>query len=201
MCTGAGAVVFKDSVDIVDLAQLSPEVLETLKDVEFNLFLAKIEHARAKVTQRKAEEALKAAKLALGSRKLRSKAAQAEVKEARAGSDQGKINAAEAALAAAKRELQVARGLVKWKEEQVDVAEIGVEKARVAMSVSEAERQLIWATKLKEQRVPAAASYILPELKKKVEKKQKDLEAVITKEKKERSEANRLKAEYERLSK
>ena len=199
--TGAKAADYKDSVDMADLVQLSPEALDTLKNVEFDVFLAKIQHFRTKAEARKARDALKTAKLALDSKNLREKAAQAEVKEAKAAPDQGKIDAAEKALNAAKAELAAAKMFVKWKEQQVDVADAAVENAKVMVAVEEAEREVAWATKLKEQKVPAAARYILPELKKKVEKKQKELEAVIVKEKKEMAVANKLKAEYEKLSK
>jgi hypothetical protein len=199
--TGAEAADYKDSVDVADLVQLSLEVLDTLKDVEFNVFLAKIQHIRTKAEARKAKDALKAAKLALNSKNLRVKTAQAEVKEAKAAPDQGKIDAAEKALNAAKGELAAAKMFVKWKEQQVDVADAAIENAKIMVAIKEAEREVAWATKLKEQKVPAAANYIIPELKKKVEKKQKELEAVITKEKKEMSEANKLKADYEKLFK
>jgi len=197
----AEAADFKDSVDLADLIQLSPAALETFKDVEFKVFLAKIEHARAKATAQKTREALKAAKLRLDSKKLRLKAAQAEVKDAKAASDQGKIDASEKARNTAKNELEAAKVLVKWKKKELDVSETGVEKANAALSVKEAEREIAWASKLKEQKVPAAAHYIIPELKKKLDKRQRDLEVAIRKEKKQTAEANKLKAEYEKLSK
>jgi hypothetical protein len=192
---------FKDSVDLADLSQLSSEALETFKDMEFKVFLTKIEHARAKAKVRKAEEALKAAKLALDSKKLHLKAAESELKEAKAASDQAKIAGAEKTLKEAKKTLEAARILVKWKEKEVDISNAYVGKARVSISVSEAERQLIWATRLKEQKVPEAAHYIISELKTKLENKQKDFEEAVSKEKKKITEANKLKADYEKLFK
>jgi len=197
----AEAAAFKDSLDLADLAQLSPAALETLKDVEYKVFLANIEHARSKATAQKTREALKAAKLRLDSKKLRLKAAQAEVKDAKAASDQGKIDTSEKTRNIAENELAAAKIRVKWGKKELDVCETGVEKANAALSVREAEREIAWASKLKEQKVPAAAHYIIPELKKKLEKRQKDFEAAVRKEKKETAEANKLKTEYEKLSK
>ena len=82
---------FKDSVDLADLSQLSSEALETFKDIEFKVFLKKIDHALAKIGEHKAEENLKAVKLALETKKLRLKTAESELKEAKATSDQAKI--------------------------------------------------------------------------------------------------------------
>ena len=199
--SGVEAAAFKETVDLADLAQLSPELLETLKDSEFKVLLGKIELARTQVMEQKTIQMLKSAKLERDSKKFRLKAAHAEIKDAKAASDRGKIDAAERTLNIAKNELEVAKTLVKWKERKVDAAESGVERAKAALSVREAERELIWASKLKEQKVPASAHYIIPELKKKLENKQKGFEAAVRKEKKKTLEANKLKTEYEKLSK
>ena len=58
---GAGAGIFKEDVNLADLSQLSPEVLETLKDTEFNVFLRKVKHAGTKVLENKAKDDLKIA--------------------------------------------------------------------------------------------------------------------------------------------
>ena len=198
---GVEAAAFKDAVDLADLAQLSPEALETLKDAEFKVLLGKIELASTQEMEQKTRQVIKSAKLERDSKKFRLKAAQAEIKDAKAASDRVKIDAAEKTLNIAKNELEVAKTLVKWKDRKVDAAEAGVERAKAALSVREAERELIWASKLKEQKVPAAAHYIIPELKKKLENKQKDFEAAVRKEKKKTLEANKLKTEYEKLFK
>ena len=54
----------------VPLSQLSPDALETLKDTEFNVFLAKVKHAEAKILENKAGENLKTARLTLDSKNL-----------------------------------------------------------------------------------------------------------------------------------
>jgi hypothetical protein len=42
VCNGANAGIFGDDVDLADL---SPDALETLKDTEFNVVLMKVKHA------------------------------------------------------------------------------------------------------------------------------------------------------------
>ena len=58
----AYAGLFKDDVDLADLSQLSPEALETLKDIEFNAFVKKVKLAGAKVLENMAKNDLKTAK-------------------------------------------------------------------------------------------------------------------------------------------
>jgi hypothetical protein len=114
----ADAGLFGDDVDLADLSQLSPDALETLKDTEFNVFLAKVRHAGDKILENKAGENLKTAKLTLDSKNLHLKSAEADLKEAKATQDQGQIDAADEALRQAKENYERAKMLVKWKEKE-----------------------------------------------------------------------------------
>lgn len=66
------------SVDFADLAKLSEEGLQALKDTEFEVFLANVRLARAKATEDLARERLKAAEENLDKERLNLKAAKAE---------------------------------------------------------------------------------------------------------------------------
>ena len=194
----ANAGLFKDDVDLADLSQLSPEALETLKDTEFNVFLMKVRHAEAKVLENKVKEDFKTSRLTLNAKKQHLKSSEADLKEARAAQDSTRIDAAEKALRNADKELEHARLLIQWKEKEVDVQIAGVEKAKLAVSLSECERDLARVSKLKEQNVPSAIKYALSDFKQRLEKKQKEYEKAVSTEAKETAEEKKRKAAYEK---
>lgn len=196
----ANAGLFKDDVDLADLSQLSPEALDTFKDIEFKVFLMKVRHAGAKVFENKAKEDLKTSKLTLDAKNKRFKSAEADLKEAKAAQDSTRIDAAEKTLQNANKELEHAKLLIQWKEKEVDVQDAGVEKAKLAVSVAEHERDLAWVLKLKEQNVPSAVKYSLSDFQKRLEKKQKQYEKAVSTEAKEMTEAKRRKAAYDKSS-
>ena len=197
----ANAGLFRDDVDLADLSQLSPDALETLKDTEFNVFLTKVKHAGAKVLENKASENLKAAKLTLDSKNLHLKSAEADLKEAKATKDQRQIEAADKALRIAKEDYQRAKMLIKWKEKGIDVQVASVKKAKLAVELSEAERDVARVSKLIEQNVASAQKFNLSEFKAKVDKKNKEYQKALSTETKEIAEAKKLNAEYEKMSK
>jgi hypothetical protein len=197
---GASAGLFRDDVDLADLSQLSPEALESLKDTEFNVFLMKVKHAGAKVLENKAKEDLKTSKLTLDAKQKHLKSAEADLKEAKAAQDSTRIDAAEKASRNANKELEHANLLIQWKEKEVDVQAAGVEKAKLAVSVAEHERDLARVSKLKEQKVPSAVKYSLPDFKKRLEKNQKEYQSAVSTEAKEMTEAKKRKAAYEKSS-
>ena len=198
---GANAGLFGDDVDLADLSQLSPDALQTLKDTEFNLFLTKVRHAGAKVLETKAGDDLKASKLTLDAKNLHLQSAEADLKEAKATKDQGKIDFADKALRQAKENNETAKMLIKWKEKEVDVQIASVKKAKIAVELAEAERDLARVAKLIEQNVASAQKYNLSEFKAKVDKKQREYQQALSAETKETAEAKKLKAEYEKRSK
>ena len=56
MVTHADAAIFGDDVSLADLAKLSPEAFNSLKDVEFAVFTAKVKHAGAVEAEKKFRE-------------------------------------------------------------------------------------------------------------------------------------------------
>ncbi|UCE54299.1 MAG: hypothetical protein JSV31_02335 [Desulfobacterales bacterium] len=197
---GASAGLFGDDVDLADLSQLSPEALETFKDKEFNVFLMKVKHSGAKVLENKAKNDLKTSKLTLDAKQQHFKSAEADLKEAKAAQDSTRIDAAEKVLRNANIELAHAKLLIQWKEKEVDVQAASVEKAKLAVALAEAERDVARVSKLIEQNVPSAQKYNLSDFKTKLDKKHKEYQKALGTETKEIVEAKKLKAEYEKLS-
>jgi hypothetical protein len=197
---GATAGLFGDDVDLADLSQLSPEALETFKDTEFNVFLMKVRHAGAKVLENKAKEDLKTSKLTLDAKNKHFKSAEADLKEAKAAQDSTRIDSAEKGLHNAQEELKHARLLIQWKEKEVDVKAAGVEKAKLAAALAEAERDVAWVSKLIDQNVASAQKYNLSDFRAEVDKKRKGYQRALNTETKEIAEAKKLKSEYEKMS-
>jgi len=61
--------------------------------------------------------------------------------------------------------------LIKWKEKEVDVQVASVKKAKIAVELAEAERDVARVSKLIEQNVVSAPKYNLSDFKAKVDKK------------------------------
>ena len=193
----AYAGLFKDDVDLADLSQLSPEVLETLKQTEFNVFLMKVKLAGAKVLENMAKNDLKTSKLTLDAKKQRFKSAEADLKEAKASQNSTLIDSAEKALRNANKELEHAKLLIQWKEKEVDVQTARVEKAKLAVALSETEQDLARVSKLIEKNMPSAKKYNLSDFKAKLDKKHKKYQKAMSTETKVILEAQKLKAKYE----
>ena len=68
------------------------------------------------------------------------------------------------------------------------------------MGQAEYEQDVARVSKLKEQSVPSALKYSLPDFKKNLEKKQKEYEKSVRAEAKEMTEAEKRKAAYEKSS-
>jgi hypothetical protein len=194
------ASFFKDAVDMADLSQLSPHALETLKDSEFKVFLETLGHAAEKVKANKAREELKSAESDLSAKNLRLQAAKKELKGIQEKSAGKKLTAAEETLRAAQKEYDFVKLFKTWKEKELDACNASVQKAKAAISVAEAERDLARVEKLTAEKIPSAGKYMVAEFKKQLEKKKKTYEAAADKEKSKISEAEKFKREYERLS-
>ena len=194
---GAYAGLFKDDVDLADLSRLSPEALETLKQTEFNVFLMKVKLAGAKVLEDMAKNDLKTSKLTLDAKKQRFKSAEADLKEAKASQNPTLIDSAEKALRNSDKEIGNAKLLIQWKEKEVDVQAVGVEKAKLAVALSEAERDLARVSKLIEKNMPSAKKYNLSDFKEMLDKKHTKYQKVLSTEKKVILEAKGLKAKYD----
>lgn len=200
VCNGANAGLFGDDVELADLSQLSPDALETLKDTEFNVFLMKVKHAGAKVLENKAKEDLKTSRLTLDAKNKHFLSAEADLKEAKAAKNSTRVDAAEQVLRNAKKALEHAQLLIQWKEKEVDVQAAGVEKAKIAAALAEAERDAARVSKLIEHKAALAQKYSLSDFKAKVDKKRKEYQRAVNTEAKEMAEAQKLAAEYEKAS-
>ena len=195
------AGLFGDEVDLADLSQLSPEALDTLKEVEFALFIARVKHAGAKVKENRAREDLKSAKSRLDTKSIELKAAKAKYKEVSESNAGKPASEAQAALRSAQEQYDIIQLLVKWKRKELDVQSAGVAKEKAAVSVAEANRELARVMKLVESKVSSAGRYKVEDFKQNLEKRQKEYGKAETREKKEVLEAKTLKAEYEKVSK
>jgi len=84
LVTTAQAGLFKNSVDLADLAEVSPETLEILEETEFAVFVAQVRLNTAKAAERRAAGGVTAADRMLEAENLDLKAATAELKAAKA---------------------------------------------------------------------------------------------------------------------
>lgn len=195
--THAEAAIFGDDVNLSDLAQLSPEALNSLKDSEFAVFRAKVKHAGAVEAEKKFREQVKSVKTMLDARSLELRAAKTELKEIEQKSAGKKYKEAEEKVAAAQRQYDTVRLHAQWKEKELDIRAAVGEKEKQAVSVAEAERDLARVATLYEQGVLSAKNYNIDDVKKRLEKKKKDYAAAVEKEKTLAAEANRLRSDYE----
>jgi len=194
------AGLFGDEVDLADLSQLSSEALDTLKDVEFAAFIARVKHAGAKVKENRAREDLKTAKSQLNTKSIELKAAKAKYKEVSERFAGKRLSEAQAVLRSAQEQHDVIQLLVKWKKKELDVQSAGVAKEKAAVSIAEANRELARVMKLVESKAPSAGRYNMDYFKKDLKKRQKEYDTAVTREEKEMLDAKTLKAEYEKLS-
>lgn len=195
------AGLFGNEVDLADLYQLPSEALSTLKDVEFAVFVANVKLAGAKVKENRAKEDLRTAKSQLDTKRLELKAAKAKYKEVSESSAGKRAQEAQAVLKNTQEQHNVTQLLVKWKKKELDVQSAGVDKEKAAVSVAEANRELARAMKLVESKVPSAGRYKVDDFKKSLEKRKKEYDKAVAREKKEVIDATTLKAEYEKAAK
>ena len=195
------AGLFGDDVDLADLSQLSSETLTTLKDVEFEVFMAKVKHAGAKVRENRAREDLKSAKSRSDTKSIELKAAKAKYKEVSESNAGKRASEAQAALQSMQKQYDIIQLLVKWKKKELDVQSAGAAKEKAAVSVAEANRELARAMKIVESKVPPAGRYNLDDFKKSLEKRKKEYDKAVAREKKEVIDAKTLKMEYEKTAK
>ena len=196
----AHASVFKKKVELSDLAALSQRDLDTFKDVEFKIFLMKVAHARAEELEDKAKADLRTSKLTLDAKKQRLKSLEADLKEANAAQDTSQVDATKEALIKARKELDRAKLLILWKEQEIEVQVAGIRIAKLAVQLAEMERDLAWISKLKERNLEAGQKYDLADLQKRLGKKQKAYQTDVTQKAVAIETARKLKAAYEKAS-
>ena len=186
------------SVDFADLAELSGEGLQALKDTEFGVFLANVELARAKTAEDLARDSLKAAEYNLDKESLNLKAAKAEYKAAEANQDADRMSNVQKTLEKVKEAIKTADLGVKWREKEVSARKAGVKKAKLGVELSENKRDLARISRLVTEKVSSASKYPLADYKNKQKKIQEDYQKAMDKEKREMLEAEQLKAQYEK---
>ena len=186
------------SVDFADLAKLSEEGVQALKDTEFEVFLANVRLARAKTTEGLARERLKAAEENLDKERLNLKAAKAEYKAAEANQDAERMSNVGKTREKVKGAIKTAELLVKWREKEVSARKTGVKKAKLGVKLSENKRDLARISRLVNEKISSASKYPLADYKNKQKKNQEDYQKAMDKEKREMLEAEQLKAQYEK---
>lgn len=197
LAAAAEAGILPEKVELADLSQLSSEALETLKDSEFRVFLAKVRHAEKKVFEKQAKEDMKPVKETLNARRLQLKAAKAELKDIEQRSAGKKLADAKAALRSAQKAFDLAELHVEWTEKAAAAQTAAVGKAKAAIELAEAERDLARVSKLHERNAPSAAKYNLDEFKARIAKKQKNHETAGSRLQKAIEAAKTLKNAYE----
>jgi len=160
------------SVDFADLAKLSEEGLQALKDTEFEVFLANVRLARAKATESLARERLKAAEETLDKERLNLKAAKAEYKAAEANQDAERMSNIEKTREKVKEAIKTAELGVKWREKEVSARKTGVKKAKLGVELSENKRDLARISRLVTEKISSANKYSLADYKNKQKKNQ-----------------------------
>lgn len=186
------------SVDFADLAKLSEEGLQALRDTEFEVFLANVRLARAKATEDLARERLKAAEENLDKERLNLKAAKAEYKAAQANQDTERMGNVEKTREKVKEAIKTVELGVKWREKEVSARKTGVKKAKLGVKISENKRDLARISRLVTEKISSASKYPLADYKNKQKKNQEDYQKAMDREKREMLEAEQLKAQYEK---
>jgi hypothetical protein len=112
IATATQAGLFKNSVDLADLSEVSPDSLETLRETEFAVFVAQV----------------------------RLNTAKAEQKAAKANQDEERTTAATARVTGAREDLQTAKALRKWKAQEGEARQAEVAMEKSALDLAEAKR-------------------------------------------------------------
>jgi hypothetical protein len=192
--------LFKESVEFADLSQLSEEGLQSLKDTEFDVFVAEVRLAAVKVTKDLAQDDLKQAEKGLDKERLDLKAAKAEYEAAEAKQEKDRMAGAETMMKKAKEATKKAELLVKWKSQEAKARKAAVDRAKLAVELAEATRDLARVSRLVEEKVPSASKYSLADWENKVKKTDEKYQKAMDKEKREALEAEQLKAQYEKAA-
>ncbi|UCG12661.1 MAG: hypothetical protein JSU72_19650 [Deltaproteobacteria bacterium] len=196
----ASAAFLKGSVEYKDLARLSGEGLQALKETEFSVFLANVRLAAARNAGEDAREALKKAENERENERLNLKAAEAEHKAAEAAQDGDRLSKAKQSVERAKDAVKPAELLVKWRQKAFDASKAGVRKAKLALEVAETKRDMARIDRLVLEGVPTSKKYSRPDYEAKLKRVQQDHMKAIEREKREMSAAEQLRAQYEKAA-
>ncbi len=198
ICCEAG--LFKNSVDLADLAEVPADALVEIQETEFGVFLAQVGLNSAKAAERRAVGAGRAADRLLDTEDLDLKAAKAEVKAAKANQDAERLAAAEAVLRSAERDKRTAKQFLEWKEYERETRQAEEKMAATALDLSEARRDLARAELLVRSQVPAAGKYDVADLAKTVRKRQTEYDSASRKAGSKALELAKLERQWLRLA-
>lgn len=194
ICCEAG--LFKNSVDLADLAAVPAGALVEIKETEFEIFLAEVGLSSAKAAERRSAGAGKTAEHQLETENLDLKAAEAEVKAAKANQDVKRLAAAETVLTSAKRDQRSAKQFLAWKKHERETRQAEEKVAATRLDLAEARRDLARAELLARHHVPAAGKYDISDLAKTVRKRQTEYDNVSRKTGSKVLELEKLEREW-----
>ena len=201
ICTESHAGFFSQSVDFSDLAQLSSEGLQTLKETEFAVFLKQVKVAGAQSDLKKAQGALKAANTELKTKKSDVTAAESKRNEARKNQDAKGTDLAETILKEVERNFARAEVFHAWKQQEVKARKATLKRAKLDLDIAEAEREEARISRLAAEKVPGTANYSTEDSKKSLKKKHKGRIDLKRAEEREVQMIQILKEEYEQKAK
>ena len=194
------AGLFKNSVDLADLSEISLETLGDLRDSEFEVLVAQIGLNSAKAAERGAEGAAKAAGRMLETENLDLKAAKAEVQAAKANKDSERTRSAETLLSEAEIDHRTAKLFLQWKEGERAARRIDVKAAASRLDLAEAQRDLARAKLLLREGAPSALKYDAAEMQKSVSRRQKEFGEASRRAQAESLKVEALKLEWLQLA-
>jgi hypothetical protein len=187
-------------VDLLELAQLSPESLESLRDTEFEVFRAHLMLKAGKQRESEARQSLSTVKRELQIEQLDLKAAKAEHKAAKANTDTQRVSLADAALKNASRDRATAELLIEWKEKELRASRLAVDQSKLGLTLAEARRDLARAHALQSAQAPSAVNYPVAEYQKNAIKAQQAYDAALAKAEKMAAEADQFARKWQKRS-
>ena len=193
--------MFSQSVDISDLAQLSSEGLQTLKETEFAVFFEQVKVAGGRSALKKAQGALNAANTALKTNKSAVTTAESKLNEARKNQDSKGTDFEETILKEAERNFAQADMFYAWKQQEVRARKTTLKSAKLDLEIAEAEHEMARVSRLVAEKAPAAENYQLEDIKKSLKNKYKKQGGLKRAEEREVQMIQRFKEEYEQNSK
>lgn len=193
------AGLFKNSVDLADLAEVSAESLEVLRDSEFEAFVAQIGLTAARASERIAEGAEKAAARILETENLDLKAAKAELQAAKSNKDTERMATGATVLSRAETDQRRAKLFREWKDADTAAKRAAVKAAASRLDLAEANRDLERARLLVREKATSGFKYDLADLGKSVSKRQKEFDEANRKAQFQASKAAAFEFEWQRL--
>lgn len=212
---GVTSAGFAQSVATNDLAPLSDEQLEQLKETEFAVLKAQVALARSQALATSMKTELKAAKEKLDVESLDLKAAKSESKAAQANVDIGapaqpavdpsapaptqgdRLRAANDKLSSAQRDYDTVKALVAWKEAALDQQQLDSESAENKLALAELKRDRARLAALQSAAAATTAKYRAGDLDSKLAKAQQRLDKVEVKRSTATTKAEQAKRTYE----